>query len=297
MRRKGKGRKGMLTKVLEGKVALVTGAGSPTGLGRAMSEALVLAGARVAMVDVNRDWLEQSANDVRELAGDDAVMAIEADVSDPPSAEAAVGRVVDAWGLHILVNNAGINPSSAGLGPITPVSAWENSLEAWNKVIAVNLSGPFYMTKAVIAHLLEQGWGRIIGVTTSFETMHRKGGAPYGPAKAGHEALMSTMAKELEGTGVTANVLVPGGPTNTAMLPDTGGYDREALIQPNVMRKPVVWLASDASDGMNGRRFVGYLWDDTLSLEETIEKAGAPVAWPNLRRPYVAPGIRAARSS
>ncbi len=286
----------MLTKVLEGKVALVTGAGSPTGLGRAMSEALVLAGARVVMVDVKGEWLEQSANDVRELAGDDAVMAVEADVSDPASVEDAVGRVVDAWGLHILVNNAGINPGTVGLGPTRPVNTWENSLEAWNKVISVNLSGPFYMTKAVIGHLVDQGWGRIIGVTTSFETMHRKGGAPYGPAKAGHEALMSTMAKELEGTGVTANVLVPGGPTNTAMIPDDGGYDREALIQPDVMRKPVVWLASDASDGVNGRRFVGYLWDDSLPLEETIEKAGAAVAWPNLRRSYTAPGILPASS-
>ncbi|MCE2464779.1 MAG: SDR family oxidoreductase [Dehalococcoidia bacterium] len=287
----------MLTKVLEGKVALVTGAGSPTGLGRAMSEALVLAGARVAMVDVKGDWLEQSANDVRELAGDDAVMAVEADVSDPASAEAAIARVVDTWGLHILVNNAGINPGTVGLGPNGPVDAWENSLAAWDKVISVNLSGPFYITKAAMGHFLEQGWGRIIGVTTSFETMIRKGNTPYGPAKAGHEALMSIIAKDLEGTGVTANVLVPGGPTNTAMLPDDGSFDREALIQPDVMRNPVVWLASDASDGVNGQRFVGYMWDDTLSLEETIEKAGAPVAWPNLRRPYVAPGIRGARTS
>ncbi len=280
----------MLTKVLEGKVALVTGAGSPTGLGRAMSEALVLAGARVAMVDVKGDWLEQSANDVRELAGDDAVMAIEADVSDPASAEAAVGRLIDTWGLHILVNNAGINPGTVGLGPTRPVNTWENSLEAWNKVISVNLSGPFYMTKAVIGHFLEQGWGRIIGVTTSFETMIRKGNAPYGPAKAGHEAFMATIAKELDGTGVTANVLVPGGPTNTAMIHDEAGFDREALIQPDVMRSPVVWLASDASDGVNGRRFVGYLWDDSLPLEEAIDKAGNPTAWPNMRRSYTAPG-------
>ena len=280
-----------MTKVLEGKVALVTGAGSPTGLGRAMSEALVLSGARVAMVDVKGDWLEQSANDVRELAGDDSVMAIEADVSDPASAEAAIGRVIDAWGLHILVNNAGINPGTVGLGPNALVNAWENSLEAWNKVVSVNLSGPFYMTKAVIGHLLEQGWGRIIGVTTSFETMIRKGNTPYGPAKAGHEALMSIIAQDLEGTGVTANVLVPGGPTNTAMIPDSGAYDREALIQPDVMRKPVVWLASDASDGVNGRRFNGYLWDDTLPLEETVEKASAPTAWPNMRRSYTSPGI------
>ncbi len=275
---------------LEGKVAIVTGAGSPTGLGRAMTEALVLAGAKVAMIDVNQEWLEQSANDVRELAEDNAVMAVAADVSDPTSVEAAVGKVMEEWGLHILINNAGINPATVGLGPTTPVNAWENSLEAWDKVISVNFSGPFYMAKAVMDHMLSQGWGRIIGVTTSFETMHRKGGAPYGPAKAGHEALMSTIAKELEGTGVTANVLVPGGPTNTAMIPDDTPFDRETLIQPGVMRGPVVWLSSEASDGVNGRRVIGHLWDDQLPLGERIEKASVPVAWPNLRRSYVAPG-------
>ena len=280
----------MVERSLEGKVAIVTGAGSPTGLGRAMTESLVQAGARVAMVDVNQEWLERSANDVREMSGDDSVMAVAADVSDPESVELAVSKVIGEWGLDILVNNAGINPGTVGLGPTTPVNAWENSLEAWNKVIAVNLNGPFYMAKAVMGHMLAQGWGRIIGVTTSFETMHRAGGAPYGPAKAGHEAVMSIIAKELEGTGVTANVLVPGGPTNTAMIPSDTEFDREALIQPRVMQAPVAWLASEASDGVNGRRFIGHLWDESLPLDERIEKAGFPVAWPNLRRPYVAPG-------
>ena len=73
------------------------------------------------------------------------------------------------------------------------------------------------MARAAVIHMLDQGWGRIIGVTTSMDTMWRKGGAPYGPSKAGHEALVAIMAQELEGTGVTANVLVPGGATYTNM--------------------------------------------------------------------------------
>jgi len=71
------------------------------------------------------------------------------------------------------------------------------------------------MSRAVVGHMLNQGWGRIIGVTTSMDTMWRKHSTPYGPSKAGHEPLVAAMAQELEGTGVTANVLVPGGATFT----------------------------------------------------------------------------------
>lgn len=280
----------MTERPLQDKVAVVTGAASPTGLGRAMTLALVQAGARVVMVDINEGWLEQSANDIRELEGDESVVAVAADVSDPDSIQSAVDRIIKEWGIHILINNAGINPGSAGLGPTGPTNIWETSLEAWNKVIAINLSGPFYMARAVMDHMIDRGWGRIIGVTTSFDTMHRKAASPYGPSKAGHEALVSIMAKELEGTGVTANILVPGGLTNTNMIPLDTEFDRQALIQPEIMQAPVVWLASEASNGVNGRRFIGYLWDESLPLEQRIEKAGAPAAWPQLRRPYVAPG-------
>ncbi len=67
--------------------------------------------------------------------------------------------------------------------------------------MAVNLSGPFLMVRAAVGHLINQGWGRIIGVTTRMDTMCRKGRAPYGPSKAGHEALVVIMAQELEGKG------------------------------------------------------------------------------------------------
>ena len=144
----------------------------------------------------------------------------------------------------------------------------------------MNFSGPYYMARAVVGHMLAQGWGRIIGVTTSLDTMCLKGGSPYGPSKAGHEALMALMAQELEGTGVTANVLIPGGPTDTYMV--ASDIDRSALIQREVMQGPAVWLASEASEGINGRRFIAYHWDESLPLEQRLEKAGAPVAWPQL---------------
>ena len=278
----------MMERPLQGKNAIVTGAASPIGMGRAMTVALVRAGARVSMVDVNREWLDQTANDIREIGGDDSVITVVADVSNPEDAEQAVARTIEGLGaVHILLNNAGITARS-----YAPDRArfWEIPPEAWNKVVSVNLSGPFYMARAVVPHMLTQQWGRIIGVTTSMDTMYRPGGTPYGPSKAGHEALIATMAGELEGTGVTANVLVPGGATNTNILAEDPTRDSSALIQPEVMQAPVVWLASEASNHINGRRFIAYNWDESLPLEERLEKAGAPAAWPQLGRQAISPG-------
>ena len=281
----------MQEKPLEGKVAIVTGAGSPIGMGRAMTVALVGAGARVAMMDINETWLEQTANDVRETGGDDCVLTVVADISSPDDAEKAVGwTVAELGGVHILVNNAGTNPRVLGMGPAARTNFWETSPEAWSKVVAINFSGQFFMARAVVTHMLAQQWGRIIGVTTSLDTMYRQMGSPYGPAKAGHEALIATMAGELEGTGVTANVLVPGGPTNTNLIARDTPYDRGDLIQPEAMQAPVVWLASDQSKEVNGRRFIAYYWDEDLPIEQRLEKAGAPAAWPQLGQQMVSPG-------
>jgi NAD(P)-dependent dehydrogenase (short-subunit alcohol dehydrogenase family) len=239
----------MAERPLQGKVAMITGAGSPIGLGHAMAMGLVRAGARVVLLDLNASWLEQSAADMRSIGGADC-----------------------------------------GFTSGQTSSFWEISPDAWSRVVAVNLSGAFFMARAVVGHMLTQGWGRIIGVTTSMDTMWRKGGTPYGPSKAGHEALVAAMAQELGGTGVTANVLVPGGATYTNMTASNPAYDKEKLIRPEVMQAPVVWLASDASNGWNGRRIIAYFWDESLPLEARLEKASAPAAWPQLGRQAIFPG-------
>lgn len=278
---------------LQGKVAIVTGAGSPIGIGRAITLGFVRAGARVAMLDINQAWLEQSVREVQAVGGADGALAVMADVTDSAAVAQAVRRTIaELGGVHILVNNAGTTPRAAGLastgqGRITHF--WDISPEAWNRVVAVNFSGPFLMARAVVGQMLAQGWGRIIGVTTSMDTMYRKGGTPYGPSKAGHEALVATMAQELEGTGVTANVLVPGGATNTNLIAPDAAYDRAALIQPEVMQAPAVWLASEASHAFNGRRVIAYDWDERLPLDERLAKASAPAAWPQLGRQAIIP--------
>jgi 3-oxoacyl-[acyl-carrier protein] reductase len=272
---------------LKDKIAIVTGAASPIGMGRSITTGLVRAGARVAMLDINEEWLDQTANDMRELGGDDAVLPIIADVTNPESVDNAVARTIsEMGGLHILVNNAGINPRTGGFTSSghsgSGTEFWGVEPAAWLRVIDVNLSGPFLMSHAVAGHMVQQGFGRIIGVTTSMDTMWRKGGAPYGPSKAGHEALVAIMAQDLESTGVTANVLTPGGATATNMVLPPEGATTDALIQPQVMQAPVVWIASDAASHWNGRRIIAYYWDEALPLEERLEKCGAPAAWPQL---------------
>ena len=273
----------MREKPLEGKIAIVTGAASPRGLGRAMTEALVKAGARVSMMDINQQWLDETSNYMREIGGDDCVMTQVVDVSSIGEAERSIQHTIkELGGLHILVNNAGIAPRNMLMGGETANNFWEISADEWDRVVSVNSSGPFYMARTVVPHMLAQGWGRIIGVTTSMNTMYREGGAPYGPSKAAHEALVAMASRELEGTGVTVNVLVPGGMASTDLIPDDTDHQRENMINPEVMQAPVVWLASNASDGINGQRFIGYYWDEELPLEERLKKAAAPAAWPQL---------------
>jgi len=270
-------------KLLEGKIAIVTGAASPRGLGRAMTEALVKAGARVSMMDINQQWLDETSNYMREIGGDDCVMTQVVDVTSIGEAERSIERTIEELGgLHILVNNAGVAPPKMLLGGEASNNFWEISAEEWDRVVAVNSNGPFYMTRTVVPHMLAQGWGRIIGVTTSMNTMYRAGAAPYGPSKAAHEALVAMASRELEGSGVTVNVLVPGGMASTDLIPDNTDYVRENMISPDVMMAPVVWLASDESNDINGQRFIGYNWDEELPLAERLEKAAAPAAWPQL---------------
>src|SRR5207245_9017429 len=167
--------------------------------------------------------------------GPHCAIALATDVVDPAAVERAVQTTIaELGGLHILVNNVGLHHSSAIGNRRLDSEFWKIAPEVWSRVIAINLSGPFFLARAVAGHMLAQGWGRIIGVTTSMDTMYRKGGAPYGPSKAGHEAFVALMAQELAGTGVTANVLVPGGATNTNLIAPDAPYTSTALIQPEV---------------------------------------------------------------
>jgi NAD(P)-dependent dehydrogenase (short-subunit alcohol dehydrogenase family) len=136
------------------------------------------------------------------------------------------------------------------------LAAWEITPDQWRRFVAVHTTAPLALANAVVPEMMRQGWGRIVNVTTSLGTMLNAGSPTYGPSKAALEALSAIMAKDLDGTGVTVNVLVPGGVTNTPMISDEAGFDRAKLIQPEVMVPPLVWLVSDAAGKVTGRRFL-----------------------------------------
>jgi 3-oxoacyl-[acyl-carrier protein] reductase len=227
--------------------------------------------------------LAEAQEQAEDKAGKGNAIVQITDISYPGACQAAVERTIrELGGLHILVNNAGIQLRRPKKNPDDPVrfSApfWETDAEQWRRLMAINLDGQFYMARAAVGHMLAQRWGRIIGVTTSLTAMVGKGTAPYGPSKAGHEAFMAVIAHDLEGTGVTANVLTPGGAVDSNLVPPE--VNRNGWLQAQVMQAPVVWLASEASADVNGRRFIARNWDEALPLEERLAKAGAPTGWP-----------------
>lgn len=266
--------------------AIVTGAAG--GLGAAMTEALAGGGARVLAVDLDEDALAPLV----ERLPHGRVAAHAADIRDAESCARIVERAVDAFGaVHALVNNAGIGQSSIRASYyVDRVKFWEVTDERWRTIVETNAMAPFMLAKAVLPHLREAAWGRIVNVTTSLDTMTRPGWTPYGPSKAALEACTAIWAGDLEGTGITANVLIPGGPANTAMVPPDSSPDREAMIQPAVMAAPIRWLLDRGSDGVTGRRFLGVRWDPSLPPAAASEAASAPAAWSGLGQEARWPG-------
>ena len=261
------------------RVAIVTGAGR--GIGRAMTLGLLAVGIRVLGVDRDREPLDELADLARQRQAGTALEIMQADLTQEPVFADIVATTLKRFGrVDIVVNNAGIGQGTLRADSWkNPVRFWEVEPAQWQRFIAVHSNAPFLLSRLVTPLLVAQGWGRIVNVTTSLGTMTRGGYAPYGPTKATTEALTSVMAYDLEGTGVTANVLVPGGVTNTNIVPEDTGIDRAKMLQPEIMAAPLQYLVSDAADGVSGRRFLAAHWDPSLPPAEAAEKAGAPVAW------------------
>ena len=279
----------MADRVLEGKVVMMTGAAR--GMGRVMSLALAQAGAKVAMIDIDKDVLSAARSDVEAAGGQGCAIDLPCDVTSAEAARAALDSVLSRFGrLDMLVNDAVVGPERIGGNFFTdPPKFWELDDALWRQMLDVNVFGPQLMARTVVPAMLDAGRGRIVNVTTSLNTMYRPGAGAYGPSKAALEAHTRIMAHDLEGTGVSVNILIPGGPVNTRMIPEASGVDRTALIQPEVMREPIVWLCSDDAEGVNGLRFIALRWDPSLEREARIERASAPVAWPQLGAQSVQP--------
>src|SRR5271165_4710354 len=237
---------------LHPRVAIVTGGGR--GIGRAMALALAEKGVRVIV------------SAARELAEIEAVAA---------EAEERFGR------LDILVNNAARGMRAVSETFLTvPTRFWDIAPETWRMVIDTNVVGPFLMARAAAPAMIEAGWGRIVNVSINHETMRRPGYSPYGPSKAALESETIIWAQDFAGTGVTVNALLPGGATLTGMTPTGVSPElRAKLLDPAIMGPPLVWLASERSDEVTGRRFVAARWRTDLPEAEAAEAAAEEAGW------------------
>jgi 3-oxoacyl-[acyl-carrier protein] reductase len=261
---------------LRDRVVLVTGGGR--GLGRAMALALVEAGARVAVTGAREGGeLRDTVAEAERIGGAGRALAIQADVTSEVDCARAVRETLDAFGaLHVLVNNAGRGMRLVSETFTTePVPFWETPPDLWRQILDINVNGVFLMTRAAMPALLAQGFGKIVNISTSDQTMVRRGYSPYGPSKAALEAMSRAWAADLAGTGVTVNVLLPGGASNTELLP--GGANRRGadgnLLPPDIMGPPILWLASDLSNGRSGERYIARLWNDALPPNEAAAAA------------------------
>ncbi len=248
-------------KELPGRVALVTG--GTRGIGAAICRSLTSAGA-VGAAGFSSN--QQRADELREsIETDGGTLTLhQGNVGDPEDCQRVVKEVIDQHGrLDILVNNAGVTVDR-------PV--WKMSVEDWHKVLRVNLSGAFYMSKPAIVHMLERGSGRIINISSVTGETGNIGQANYTASKAGLFGLTKTLAREAafalrlsgkldKGIGLTVNAVTPG-LIETDMVATIPPFMMNQFLekipmhrmgQPEEVGRVVCFLAQDASAYITGQ--------------------------------------------
>jgi 2-hydroxycyclohexanecarboxyl-CoA dehydrogenase len=236
---------------LEGRVAVVTGGGR--GIGESIAIVLAAQGAAVSVWDLNLEGAEQTVATIRDAGG--TAIAIGGDASDASDIAGAVSRTRSELGpVSILVNNAG----TSSYEPFTSIAK-----ESWDRIIRINLTGPFLVTQAIVPDMLDAGWGRIINISSSSAQNGAPSMAHYASSKGGVIGLTKALALEYAATGITVNN-VPPGFIDTPLVRQ-GPVDVEAAAahmpmkragQPSDVAYAVAYLASEGA---------GYVTGQTLS--------------------------------
>jgi NAD(P)-dependent dehydrogenase (short-subunit alcohol dehydrogenase family) len=232
----------------EGKVALVTGAGS--GIGRASARAFARAGAAVVVADIDAPGAAETVAMIEADGG--RARAVETDVTKAADVEALVQRTMDAFGgLHYAHNNAGI------LGRATPTA--DCSEEEWDRIIAVNLKGVWLCMRAEVPRMLAQGGGAIVNTASTAGLVAMRGLPAYVASKHGVAGITKAAALDYAKTGIRINAVCPGF-IDTPLVQRAGatqaGADRYVPVgrigAPEEVAEAVVWLCSDAASYVTG---------------------------------------------
>lgn len=264
------------------RVVIVTGAAQ--GIGRAIALHLASIGNRVACLDLPACGSEMDETlalaKMRGIAPG-RLFPLSGDITKSGECVSSVEATVRQFGaVHGLVNNAAVGMQFIGHVLGGPRKRFfEVPLDRWREVIDVNVNGSFNMARAVTPHMVDQSFGRIVNVTTSFPTMLMAGFSPYGPSKAALEAATVIWAKDLEGTGVTVNALLPGGAADTKQIPASDAVDRGTLLRPEIMGPPCAWLMNQAGADVSGKRFVANAWDVNVSPADAAQRSGSMAGW------------------
>jgi 2-hydroxycyclohexanecarboxyl-CoA dehydrogenase len=248
-----------MTRSLNGKAAIVTGAGS--GIGRGIALRLAEDNAKVAVWDINTAGAEETAQMIRDAGG--TALAVTVDCSEKAAIKAAADQTRAEFGsIAILVNNAGI-------APFTPFMDTDDDL--FDKVIRINLRGPWLMTKECLPDMLAAGWGRVINITSSSTQSGSPAQGHYVSSKGGLLGMTKALALEFAPSGVTFN-MVPPGFIDTPML-RAAPIDADAFATTTPMKRAgtpadmagaVAYLASEEAGyitgqtiSVNGGRYMG----------------------------------------
>ncbi len=235
---------------LEGKVALITGAGS--GIGQAVALRFANEGADIAVNDIKLAAAEKTVESVKSLGR--RAIAVQADVADEKQVNAMVDRVIkDMGGIHILVNNAGL---SSG-GPIV-----EESLTDWDRMVAIVLRGTYLCSRRAAQWMIKNGGGRIVNISSNAGFRGGPNMSAYSAAKAGVMSLTRTMAVEWAAHNIRVNSVAPG-LINTPMTQNTllkrmtleqltSRIPMGRMAEPDEIAKPALFFASDDSSFVTG---------------------------------------------
>ena len=236
-------------KKLEGKIALVTGGGQ--GIGRKIAERFLMEGAVAALCDVNREMVTSTAQELSETYGN--ARAFFMNVAEESTVEDCVHEVVNEFGrIDILVNNAGITRDNLMM---------RMKKKDWDAVIAVNLSGTFNVSRAVIKYMVKARYGRIINLASVVGVVGNAGQVNYSASKAGVIGMTKTMAKEFASRNINVNVIAPGyiETDMTKNLPDEAKQAFMNIIPlkragtPEDVANVAAFLASDDASYITGQ--------------------------------------------